>query len=176
MSRGLTQATQSDVQMDKSTESNRSMNVPSPSIFNRQPLFFGAFLWLCVKFACFVILLTSCSSTDDPEEEQPPPPARPQIVGRIASIPTGHSFVLIQSYGDWKVSDGTILTTRGADQRTANLLVTGEKLGQFAAADIQAGDVAVGDTVLLLPTTPPRPTPEFTDDAPPTPEEGESPG
>lgn len=120
-------------------------------------------LRFCVKFAALAILLTSCSSIEDPKEEKSEPPQRPEIVGRIASVPPGNSFVLIQSYGDWKVADGTILTTRGAEERSANLLVTGEKLGQFAAADIQAGEVAVGDTVLLLPARAPRPDPEPVD-------------
>ena len=71
----------------------------------------------------------------------------PELVGRIASIPADKRFVLIQSYGSWKIETGTILTARGLDERTANLLVTGEKLGQFAAADIQSGSVEIGDAV-----------------------------
>ncbi|MFU8893459.1 MAG: hypothetical protein ACNA8L_07510 [Luteolibacter sp.] len=105
-------------------------------------------------------LLASCSTSKVPDEEKPAPETRPEIVGRIASVPPGNSFVLIQSFGEWTVADGTILTTRGPDERAANLLVTGEKLGQFAAADIQAGEVAVGDAVLRLPTIPPRPEPD----------------
>jgi len=71
----------------------------------------------------------------------------PELIGRIASLPADKSFVLIQSYGKWNISTNTILTTRGADNRTANLLVTGEKLGQFAAADLKSGTLAVGDAV-----------------------------
>jgi hypothetical protein len=82
------------------------------------------------------------------------------MVGRVASIAAGNSFVLIQAYGEWKVAAGTVLTTRGAEERTANLLVTGEKLGQFAAADIQSGTVAVGDVVMLLPSVAPAPEPD----------------
>jgi len=130
------------------------MNVPSKPIYKKPRIRSRASL------AALAILLTSCSSTQQPDEEKTEPQNRPQIVGRIASIPHGHSFVLIQSYGDWMVSAGTILTTRGAEERTANLLVTGEKLGQYAAADIQAGEVAVGDTVLLLPTVAPKPPPQ----------------
>lgn len=70
-------------------------------------------------------------------------------------MPPGRAFVLIQAYGPWHVPDGATLTTRGPDERTANLMVTGEKLGQFAAADIRSGEVAVGDAVFLQPSPPP---------------------
>lgn len=100
--------------------------------------------------------MASCASKS-PEQENKEPDARPQLVGRVASIPPERSFLLIQSYGEWRVPDGTILSTRGQDGRTANLFVTGEKLGQYAAADIQAGEVEVGDAVLQLPTPAPRP-------------------
>ncbi|MFT3990233.1 MAG: hypothetical protein QM680_02370 [Luteolibacter sp.] len=55
--------------------------------------------------------------------------------------------MLIQSYGNWDVPANSILTTRGDGEHTANLLATGEQLGQYAAADIQSGSVAVGDGV-----------------------------
>lgn len=71
----------------------------------------------------------------------------PKLVGRIASIPPDKRFVLIQSYGTWKIDQGALLTTRGPENRSANLLVTGESLGQFAAADIQSGAVEIGDAV-----------------------------
>jgi len=79
----------------------------------------------------------------------PKPPAKdgPELVGRIASIPADKRFVLIQSYGKWNITSNTTLTSRGPDNRSANLLVTGERLGQFAAADIKSGTLAVGDAV-----------------------------
>ncbi len=80
---------------------------------------------------------------DSPKEKIEPP----KLVGRIASIPQDKRFVLIQSYGKWTVETGAILTTRGPEERTANLLVTGETLGEFAAADLQSGLVEVGDAV-----------------------------
>lgn len=95
-------------------------------------------------------LLTACSlfktgNKDAPEAK--PKSEAPRLVGRIASIPPDKRFVLIQSYGSWNVESGTILTTRGTEKRTANLLATGESLGQFAAADLQSGLVEVGDAV-----------------------------
>lgn len=83
---------------------------------------------------------------DDKPAGQPAATA-PALIGRIASVPRGQGFALIQSYGPWKAGIGTILTTRGPGQRSANLRVTGESLGQFAAADIQSGHVEVGDAV-----------------------------
>ena len=109
--------------------------------------------------AALMLGFAGCES--EPEEEKKPEPrGRVEIVGRIASVPPGRDFVLIQSFGDWKVRDGAILTTRGAGERSASLLVTGEKLGQFAAADIRAGEVAVGDAVLRLPAASPPPRTE----------------
>ncbi len=71
----------------------------------------------------------------------------PQLVGRIASLPADKRFVLIESYGKWNIASNSILTTRGPENRSANLLVTGEKLDQFAAADLKSGTLAVGDAV-----------------------------
>ena len=118
--------------------------------------------WLA---ACVLAALTACAAfkTDAHKSDKTkdkPPPEPPQLVGRIASIPADKRFVLIQSYGEWRIETGTILTSRGADERSANLKVTGEKLGQFAAADLQSGAVEVGDAVYSrhTPTPPERPS------------------
>lgn len=95
-------------------------------------------------FSLACLVLVSCA-TKEPEEKPKAEP--PRLVGRIASIPPDKRFVLIQSFGKWIAEPGAILTTRGADQRSANLLVTGEALGQFAAADLQSGQVELGDAV-----------------------------
>ena len=106
-----------------------------------------------VRFAaCATVFLTACAALkSDPHKsdksKDKPPPEPPKLVGRIASVPADKRFVLIQSYGDWKIETGTVLTSRGADERTANLRITGEKLGQFAAADLQSGAAEVGDAV-----------------------------
>jgi len=86
----------------------------------------------------------------------------PKLVGRIASIPADQRFVLIQSYGKWEIPTGSTLTTQGAGEKTANLLATGESLGQYAAADLQAGQVEVGDAVYFRPVIK---TPETTETA-----------
>ncbi len=94
--------------------------------------------------------LAACAALKPEKPEEPnekPKTNAPTLVGRIASIPADKRFVLIQSYGSWNIETGSILTTRGSEERTANLLVTGESLGQFAAADLQSGLVEVGDAV-----------------------------
>jgi hypothetical protein len=102
-----------------------------------------------IAAAGLCLALQACAPKPKPDEEKPPskPSQAPQIIGRIATIPPGKRFVLIQSYGPWKMQPGTILTTRGPESRSANLRVTGESLGQFAAADLQSGEVEVGDPV-----------------------------
>ncbi|MGL4398595.1 MAG: hypothetical protein ACRCXD_01895 [Luteolibacter sp.] len=103
----------------------------------------------CILLLCS-ILIPACGvfQKDTPDDEKPKPSAAgPQLVGRIASVPADKRFVLIQSYGKWEIESGRILTTRGLEERTANLRTTGETLGEFAAADLQSGTVAVGDAV-----------------------------
>lgn len=91
--------------------------------------------------------LSSCA--DKPAATPPEKPKKDQIrlVGRIASVHKNPDFALIQSYGTWTVPTGAILATSGTDGRAANLKVTGEKTGQFAAADIQSGTLEIGDSV-----------------------------
>jgi len=114
-------------------------------------------LWICVSASA---ALTACgmfqSSKPAPPKAKPVTEA-PKLIGRIASIPADKRFVLIQSYESMTVVAGTILTTRGLEGRTANLLATGESLGQFAAADVQSGLVKVGDAVYSRHVPPPTP-------------------
>jgi hypothetical protein len=110
----------------------------------------------------FALSLAACSLFKKEPAEVKPAAEGPELVGRIASIPADKRFVLIQSYGSWNVGTGTILTTRGLDERTANLLVTGEALGQFAAADVQSGSVEIGDAVYSRHVPKPAETPAVT--------------
>lgn len=105
---------------------------------------------------CTLFSTTSCSIfSKKPElDTKEEPPQAPRLVGRIASIPADRRFVLIQSYGTWNIETGSILTSQGPDERSANLLITGEKLGQFAAADLQSGQVEIGDGVFTIPANP----------------------
>ncbi|MEI6653927.1 MAG: hypothetical protein WCP45_04110 [Verrucomicrobiota bacterium] len=129
-----------------------------------------------MKYSSFLVALgcgclISCAWLGPKKKTQSKASApQPRLVGRIASIPADRRFVLIQSYGKWSVATGSVLVARGPDERTANLLATGEALGQFAAADLQSGTLEVGDAVFLLPPVtknPPTPPPK-TSENPPT--------
>ena len=98
-------------------------------------------------FSCADLKPTAAAATKKEEAKTQEKPEAPKLVGRVASIPADKRFVLIQSYGKWSVETGAILTTRGPDDRSANLLATGESLGEFAAADLQSGLVEIGDAV-----------------------------
>ena len=121
-----------------------------------------------------IALVSACA--DKPEKEpakQTEQKDKPRLVGRVASIPASRKFVLIQAYGSWSVATGSILTTQGPEGRAANLRVTGEKLGQFAAADIQSGTLEIGDGVYQSPnrlaapgTSPPSETEPAGDEDP----------
>jgi hypothetical protein len=95
-------------------------------------------------------LLGSCAFDSEPEESSDSP-TRPRLVGRVASIPGTGEFVLIEAYGKWTVPDGGILSGIGDGGRTASLVATGEKLGQFSAADVRSGVAKVGDAVYFRP-------------------------
>ena len=71
-----------------------------------------------------------------------------RLAGRIDHVNGESDFVLIRKYGKWAVLSGEIVISRGQG-RTANLLPTGEELGEHVAADIRSGDVQVGDAVYI---------------------------
>ena len=95
--------------------------------------------------------LSSCSLFKDEEEKPEASATKPRLVGRVASVQESSGFVLIESYGPWKVPDGGLLSGIGTEGRTSNLVATGEKLGQFSAADIRSGVAKVGDSVYYRP-------------------------
>lgn len=112
---------------------------------------------LALGISCLVFL-SGCSAWLPKENTEAKPQAKSlTLIGRVASLPPDRKFVLIQSYGRSNLEPGAILTTRGTDERTANLKVTGEKMGQFAAADIQSGNVELGDAVYSLHVPKPEP-------------------
>jgi hypothetical protein len=114
-------------------------------------------------------LLFSCAQK--PEEkptEKADAETKPRLVGRVASIPADRKFVLIQSYGSWNVETGSILTTQGPEGRAANLIATGEKLGQYAAGDVRSGTLEVGDGVYTVAKFPSPVEPETEPSAEPS--------
>lgn len=124
---------------------------------------------LFISLAAAVFLIAACAPAPaelkTADEKKPSAPG-PELVGRVATVPADKRFVLIQSYGPWKVETGSVLTTRGPDERAANLRATGETLGEFAAADLQSGSIQVGDAVYRQPVIKPSET-ATTAEAPP---------
>ena len=110
-----------------------------------------------LAFTTLALCLSLAACANKPEEtptEKTDAESKPRLVGRVASIPADRTFVLIQSYGTWTVETGSILTTQGPEGRAANLLATGEKLGQYAAADIRTGTLEIGDGVYTIAKAP----------------------
>lgn len=101
-------------------------------------------------FLLATVALSSCSLFQDAEVPEVSE-TKPRLVGRIASIPSAGDFVLIEAYGKWSVPEGGLLSGIGPDGRTSNLIATGEKLGQFSAADIRSGVAKIGDPVYFRP-------------------------
>ena len=86
-----------------------------------------------------------------------------RIAGRIEQVNKGANYVLIRRYGPWHYDATEEVVQSRADGRTANLLPTGEKLGEHIAADIRSGSVEVGDAVYIRSikaAEKPKPSPE----------------
>ena len=120
---------------------------------------------LFVNWCCVSLLLACCAAKKD---GQPPKKEEPQqvlrLVARVESRPGNKDFVLLESYGKWTLADGEMLFAYGSDGRVATLMTSGEKLGQFVAADVKSGKVEIGDAVYHRTKgpadAPPPPAPE----------------
>lgn len=102
-----------------------------------------------------VIFLSGCGGVG-----KNPKPVRdntwdPRLAGRIQKVDQASQFVLIRRYGGWHVTEGEVVESRG-EGRAANLLPTGERLGEHVAADIRSGEVEEGDVVYIRKTMTPR--------------------
>ena len=122
--------------------------------------------------ALAALTLVSCGTSDEPEE-QVSPSNTPKLVGRVASVNLSDGFVLIEGYGEVVLGRDLLLTTVGDEGRAATLSVSGERMGQFAAADIKAGEIKAGDAVYARPLKEEEPDflPEPPQDVPPKPHE-----
>lgn len=105
----------------------------------------------CLQLLPLLACLTACSLSTETEKEAIRSETTSRLVGRVASVPEGGAFVLIEAYGPWRVPEGGLLSGIGTEGRTSNLVVSGEKLGRFAAADIRSGVAKVGDAVYFRP-------------------------
>lgn len=95
-----------------------------------------------------VCLLLSCGSKPDSNAEPTQEIQKSRLAGRVERVNLASEFVRIRRYGPWRVSEHEVVVSRGGG-RNANLLPTGEKLGEYIAADIRSGVVEVGDAVYI---------------------------
>lgn len=101
-----------------------------------------------------LLTMASCGLFGGKEtlDEGAEPATAPKLIGRIASINEKQRFVLIESYGEWVLGEALLLSSYGGqNERSATMIVSGEKMGRFAAADWKSGDVKVGDLVYARP-------------------------
>ena len=75
--------------------------------------------------------------------------AATQVIGEVASVYPDEGFVLIRRYGGGELPASNVYNTVGPGGRTATLKPTGERSGRFYAADVTAGEVERGDSVVL---------------------------
>ena len=76
-----------------------------------------------------------------------------RIVGEIVSVHPDEKFVLVKRFlqaGPFGTSD--LIASISRDGTTSSLILTGEKLGRFYAADIQTGNPSRGDVVVIRQT------------------------
>ena len=70
-------------------------------------------------------LLPACSLFEKEKEMPEEDPTKPRLVGRVAQIPSGGGFVLVESYGSWKVPDGGLLSAGRSDGPTSKVVSRG---------------------------------------------------
>lgn len=102
-----------------------------------------------------IMLLPACSFSKKKKNEVRINP-NVRLSGRVQSVNQEDKFVLIRRYGRWHVGEGQLVESRG-EGRSANLMPTGEELGEHVAADIRSGEVEVGDGVYIRQMSSPAP-------------------
>lgn len=128
-------------------------------------------LILAITASVVVCTFQSCANNKPVEKKVEEPEEKvDKLVARVSSVNRRGEYVLIQRYGRLIIpedsilyglsskpviragegSEGTRARADGAEQEQASSLkLTGEKLGQFLAADIVSGNPKVGDAVYL---------------------------
>ena len=100
-------------------------------------------------WAIGLCLLAGCAGAGDRDEKPEPESIQRPLMGRVASLHLDEGFVLVETFGQWTLTQGTRLLTLGNEGRSATLVISGERMGRYAAADVKAGELAVGDAVML---------------------------
>ncbi len=111
--------------------------------------------WYRVSALAWLLTMVSCGfigGDKGDEEKERPSATAPKLVGRIASINEKERFVLIEGYGEWRLGDDLLLSSFGGEnERSATLMVSGERMGRYTAADWKSGELKVGDQVYARP-------------------------
>ena len=111
--------------------------------------------WYRVSALAWLLTMVSCGfmgGDKKDEAKESPSATAPKLVGRIASINEKERFVLIEGYGEWNLSEELLLSSFGGEnERSATLMVSGERMGRYTAADWKSGEVKVGDQVYARP-------------------------
>ena len=77
-----------------------------------------------------------------------------RVVGEIASVHPNEKFVLIKRYFQGGgFGEGTLIASVSPGGVTSSLVLTGETLGRYHAADIQEGSPSNGDVVVVRQTS-----------------------
>ncbi len=100
-----------------------------------------------------ILLISSCAGSKVEEVKKVEEPDRDVLVARVASVNKEQNYVLIQRFGRLVIPEDSVLYALGSRVETggsaASIKLTGEKLGQFLAADVLMGELVVGDAVYL---------------------------
>jgi len=103
--------------------------------------------------ACLPLMVSCATKTEpeQPEEEEKDKIPPSQVVGRISSVSPHGKFVLIQKFGAGKLPTTGIYQTIGEEGNYGSIRPSGERVRDFYAADITAGEIKSGDAVIFRP-------------------------
>ena len=108
----------------------------------------GVRYWVSILISLFAFFAASCAfKSKDKKPEEMEEKEILELIARVQSRPGNKDFVLLEAFGKWTLDDGVNLHVYGENGRTATLVTSGEKLGQFVAADVKSGKVELGDSV-----------------------------
>ena len=88
----------------------------------------------------------SADEAKGPEEVRAPPM---RTIGEIVSVHPDEKFVLVKRFLQAGAFGSELIASVSPEGTTSSLILTGEKLGRFYAADIQEGKPSRGDLVVI---------------------------
>ena len=90
--------------------------------------------------------LQSADEAKSPGEVRAPPM---RTIGEIVSVHPDEKFVLVKRFLQAGAFGSELIASVSPEGTTSSLILTGEKLGRFYAADIQEGKPSRGDLVVI---------------------------